>query len=45
MQRLLRRNAVALETGQVPPGGRGLALGSVLFWTMAVVTGRLIAYL
>jgi uncharacterized protein DUF6644 len=45
MQRLLRRNASTLEAGQVPPGGRGLAVSSVLFWTMAVVTGRLIAYL
>ena len=44
-QRLLRRNASILEAGQVPPRGRGLALGSVVFWTMAVVTGRLIAYL
>ena len=44
-QRLLRRNASVLEAGQVPPRGRGLALGSVVFWTMAVVTGRLIAYL
>ena len=44
-QRLLRRNASILEAGQVPPRGRGLAFGSVLLWTMAVVTGRLIAYL
>jgi hypothetical protein len=45
MQRLLRRHASALEAGQVPPLGRGLAIGSALFWVMAVVTGRLIAYL
>ena len=45
MQRVLRRNASILEAGQVPPRGRVLALGSVFFWTMAVVTGRLIAYL
>ena len=44
-QRLLRRNASTLEAGQVPPHGRGLAIGSALFWVMAVVTGRLIAYL
>ena len=44
-QRLLRRNASTVEAGEVPPRGRGLALGSALFWVMAVVTGRLIAYL
>jgi hypothetical protein len=44
-ERLLKRNAAAVELGEVPAGGRGLALGSALFWTMAVVTGRLIAYL
>ena len=44
-QRTLRRNASALDARGVPPAGRGLALGSVLFWTLAVVTGRLIAYL
>jgi hypothetical protein len=44
-QRVLRRHAVALEAGQLPTRSRGLALGSMLFWTMAVVTGRLIAYL
>jgi hypothetical protein len=45
MQRVLRRNASTLEAGRVPPRGRALALSSVFFWTMAVVTGRLIAYL
>ena len=45
VQRVMRRNASILEAGQVPPRGRGLALGSALFWVMAVVTGRLIAYL
>jgi hypothetical protein len=44
-QRVLRRDTSILEAGQVPPRGRGLALSSMLFWTMAVVTGRLIAYL
>jgi hypothetical protein len=44
-QRLLRRHAAAVEAGEVPPRGRTLAIGSALFWTMAVVTGRLIAYL
>jgi hypothetical protein len=45
MQRLLNRDASALEAGRVPPRWRGLAVGSALSWTMAVVTGRLIAYL
>jgi hypothetical protein len=45
MQRVLRRNASIVEAGQVPPHGRGLAIGSALFWVLAVVTGRLIAYL
>ena len=45
MQRVLRRNTSTLEAGQVPPRGRSLAIGSALFWVMAVVTGRLIAYL
>jgi hypothetical protein len=45
MQRVLRGNVATLEAGQVPPRGRGLAIGSALFWVMAVVTGRLIAYL
>jgi hypothetical protein len=44
-QRLLKRDVASMEAGQVPPRGRGLALSSMLFWTMAVVTGRLIAYL
>jgi hypothetical protein len=41
----VKRDASALEGGQVPLRGRSLALSSALFWTMAVVTGRLIAYL
>jgi hypothetical protein len=45
MQRVLRRDTSITEAGHVPPHSRGLALGSMLFWTMAVVTGRLIAYL
>jgi len=46
MQRVLTRDAATWEAaGQVPPLGRGLALGSALCWTVAVVTGRLIAYL
>jgi hypothetical protein len=45
MQQLLKRDASALEAGRVSTRGRGLALGSALFWTLAVVTGRLIAYL
>jgi hypothetical protein len=46
MQRALTRDGARWEAdGQVPSGGRGLALSSALFWTMAIVTGRLIAYL
>jgi hypothetical protein len=44
-QRVLRRDAAGWDAaGQVSPLGRNLAIGSVLFWTLAVVTGRLIAY-
>ena len=44
-QRILRRDADRWEsTGQVSSLGRRLALGSILFWTIAVATGRLIAY-
>jgi hypothetical protein len=46
MQRVLKRDASGWDAaGRVPPIGRGLALGSILFWTVAVVTGRMIAYL
>lgn len=45
IQRALDRDGAAWESaGQVGSNGRMLALGSVLFWIMAVATGRLIAY-
>jgi len=44
-QRLLARDAAAWEAaGRVGANGRNLALGSVVFWVMAIATGRLIAY-
>jgi hypothetical protein len=44
-QRMLRREARRWdEAGQVSAAGRRLALGSAVFWTLAVVTGRMIAY-
>jgi hypothetical protein len=44
-QRTLRRGASAWEsTGQVEPIARLLAVSSLLFWTVALVTGRMIAY-
>ena len=45
-QRILARDAAAWEAaGQVGSNGRMLALGSVVFWVMAVATGRFIAYI
>jgi len=45
LQRVLKREASNWEAAnEVTPLGRRLALGSMLFWTLAVVTGRLIAY-
>jgi hypothetical protein len=45
-QRILARDGAAWEAaGQVGSNGRTLALGSVVFWVMAVATGRLIAYI
>jgi len=45
-QKTLDREAVAWETaGAVPPLGMALAGSSLLFWVVAVVTGRMIAYL
>jgi hypothetical protein len=45
VQRVQKREAADWDAaGHVPPLGRGLALGSMVFWTVAVVTGRLIAY-
>jgi hypothetical protein len=45
MQRVLRRNGAAWQAaGGVTPLARSLAGSSLLFWVMAVVAGRLIAY-
>jgi len=45
IQRALDRDGPSWEaTGQVGSNGRMMAIGSVIFWIMAVATGRLIAY-
>jgi hypothetical protein len=45
VQRTLRRDGPSWEAnGAVPPLGRALAGSSLFFWVMAVVAGRLIAY-
>jgi uncharacterized membrane protein YwaF len=44
-QRILKQDASRWDAaGKVPAIGRRLALGSMLFWTLAIVTGRLVAY-
>lgn len=46
MQQVLKKEAPAWEAaGAVPGRGTVLAVTSLLFWGLAVVTGRLIAYL
>ena len=46
MQKILKRDSASWdETGTVPTVGIALAGSSLLFWTLAVVMGRLIAYL
>jgi uncharacterized membrane protein len=46
MQKTLRREAAAWQAaGAVPQNGRMLAGTSLAFWLIAVVAGRLIAYL
>ena len=46
MQKILNREAAGWDaTGVVPQIGTILAASSLVFWTIAVVTGRLIAYL
>jgi len=46
MQKVLRREATAWQSANaVPPLGRALAGSSLVFWVVAVVAGRLIAYL
>ena len=45
-QKLLRREAESWqEAGAVSQFGTGLAVSSLVFWTLAVICGRLIAYL
>ncbi len=45
-QRVLRQEADAWQaSGTVSQMGTGLAISSIVFWTLAVVCGRLIAYL
>ena len=45
-QRVLRQGAAAWqESGTVSQMGTWLAISSIVFWTLAVVCGRLIAYL
>jgi hypothetical protein len=45
-QKVLRREAAAWQAaGAVPQNGILLAVSSLLFWILAVVTGRLIAYI
>jgi hypothetical protein len=41
----LRREAVSLEAGIVPPRGRMLAVASLAIWAAAITAGRLMAYL
>lgn len=46
MQKILKREAADWDAaGAAPQVGLVLAASSLLFWTIAVVTGRLIAYL
>ncbi|OUU79145.1 MAG: hypothetical protein CBC38_05215 [Gammaproteobacteria bacterium TMED78] len=46
MQRVLKRDSEDWETnGEVSSLGKRLAISSMAFWTIAVVTGRLIAYI
>ena len=46
MQKVLKQEAVNWDTaGTVTSVGQGLAASSLFFWIVAVVTGRLIAYL
>lgn len=45
-QKVLRRDAAAWQAaGTVPRNGILLAVSSLIFWILAVVTGRLIAYI
>ena len=45
-QKTLRREAAAWQAaGKVPTNGVLLAVSSLIFWILAVITGRLIAYI
>ena len=45
-QKILQRDAASWEAaGAVPQIGTTLGISSLVFWTMSVITGRLIAYL
>jgi hypothetical protein len=45
VQKVLRRDAMAWQdAGAVPPLGRVLAASSLFLWVMAIVAGRVIAY-
>ena len=41
----IRRIVFGQATAVVPSAGRGLAVTAMLFWTIAMVAGRLMAYL
>ena len=45
MQPTLNRDAAGWGTGAVPGNIRGLAIASLIFWTLAIVAGRMTAYL
>jgi Family of unknown function (DUF6644) len=46
MRKVLRREAAGWDSsGAVSSLGRGLALSSIVIWTFAVITARLIAYI
>jgi len=44
-QRVLKNNASTWDIQGVPSNGKTLAWSSVILWSIAVITGRLIAYL
>jgi cytochrome b subunit of formate dehydrogenase len=45
VQRVLKNNASTWDSQGVPSNGKMLAWTSVILWSIAVITGRLIAYL
>jgi hypothetical protein len=44
-QKTMSRELVTWESSGVSSQGRNLAIASIVLWVLAVVTGRLIAYL